>query len=259
LIDRQPAVTCKFAGEVIQADVRGDWNTFSITGSFDQIVFDSPWYPDDLYLWLELALSYSKKGTKIYFSLWPDGTRPTAPVESADILHQLTARGTVERHSASLFYETPGFEHISMPDAGDEWRVGDLVCVLVENPSPLGAWKPKLRHSWDRFAFDDFQVALHVSDRRVSIPSVSRVFRSWVLPSVSRRQVGLDRIQIWTSDNRVGSITGGQHFYHALEALVFNEEALLRGSIREALQILRDNEFLPTKIGARRLKWRQYD
>lgn len=259
LVDRQPAVTCRYSGKVIQADVREDSAALPVGGAFETIIFDSPWYQEDLLIWLDLALGQSRLGTRIYFSLWPDSTRPTAAIESSYVLNQLGAKGQITRHSGVLFYETPGFEHISMPEAGDEWRTGDLICVEVEDPGPMGAWKRKLRHSWDRFAFDDFQVALHVSDRRVSRPSISRVFRSWTLPSVSRRQIGLDRIQIWTSENRVGSITGGKHFYQALRALVRNEETSLNGENREALQLMRDNDFIPTKIGSRRLEWRQYD
>lgn len=258
LIDRQPAVTCKFAGQVFQADVRSE-TVLSSDAKFERIMFDSPWYPDDVMLWLDVALTHSDVGSEIYFTLWPNSTRPTAALEAEALLNEASLRGNLSRIDRALRYETPGFEHISTVGVGNEWRTGDLVRLTVENPSPFRVSKPPLRLSWRRFAFGSYQIALRSPDRGNQSPSISPIYRSWHLPSVSRRQADLDKIQIWTSDNRVGSVSGGKHLGRALHALVQQEETTLRDSDREALQVLRDGGFLPSKLPSRRIEWEQFD
>jgi hypothetical protein len=256
LLDRQPAVTCKFSGRFVQADVRG--NPDVQLSRFDRVIFDSPWYPDDLLIWLDFALSHSKVGAEIYFTMWPDHTRPSASMEAEAIINQASLRGVVERRREVLRYETPGFEHISVDGVGNQWRSGDLVQLTVRHSEPLGVAKPRLRLSWHRFAFGDFQVALHAHDNSTS-PTISPIYGSWSLPSVSRRQSGLEKIGIWTSDNRVGAVEGGKHLHRALSALARREEPSLHAEDRHAMQVLRKFSFVPARAGDRRLEWEQYD
>lgn len=257
LIDRQPAVICKFSGEVIQADVR-DGDPILPNDRFERIIFDSPWYPHDLLIWLDFALMRSAVGTEILFTLWPDHTRPTATMESEGVLEQASSRGVVTRRREILRYETPGFEHISVEGVGSQWRSGDLVQLTVRAPEPLGVVKPKLRLWWHRFAFGDFQVALSARDRS-TLPAISPIYGSWSLPSVSRRQSGMEKIGIWTSDNRVGAVEGGKHLHRALGALVRRNEHDLEAEDRLSLQVLRKAGFIPSKIPERRIEWEHFD
>jgi hypothetical protein len=69
----------------------------------------------------------------------------------------------------------------------------------------------------------------------------------------------LEKIQIWTSDNKVGMIEGGKHFYQALHAAVAEQEIRFDAETRVAIQVLRDEGFLPMKLPRRRLEWEQFD
>jgi hypothetical protein len=230
-------------------------------GAFDVIVLDSPWYPEDLLLWLDLALRLSKVGTTILFSLWPNRTRPSAAMETEAVFQRILSRGRTERFKDALRYLTPGFEHYSMPGIGNEWRFGDLGSLSVEKPQPLGLPRPRMRAAWSRFAFDEFQVAVRVgaSGGGETKPTISRIYPSWHIPTVSRRQTNLHKIEIWSSDNEVGQLHGSKHFYNALHALTLGRESSLSGFDREALTILLDHGFVPAGRYSRRLEWTQFD
>lgn len=259
LVDRQPAVTCRFAGQVIQEDIRANPARLCEAGKFAFIVADSPWYPKDLLIWLSVALDRSVVGTTILFSIWPDETRPSARSEREAIFSHLSGRVTIERRPKALRYETPGFEHASDPEAPNEWRFGDLIILTVVKPGALPIEMPDLKHSWDRFAFDTEQIAVRVKAEDQEPPSIYPVFTSWYLPSVSKRQAGLDEVDIWTSANEVGGVTGGYRIRAALATLVKQNGDLSRVDDQLAQQVLETSHLLPVGPFSRSIQWMQFD
>src|SRR5205814_2540049 len=82
------------------------------------VVFDAPWYLDDLVRWLTIASHVCRSGGELLFPLFPEWIRPTARNERFTILDLASQIGRVNVQENFLVYSTPQFEAAALAAAG---------------------------------------------------------------------------------------------------------------------------------------------
>lgn len=181
----------------------------------DLAILDPPWYPAHIRGFLWAAARVTKPGATILTTLPPPGTRPRAVAEVAAILdwaEKANHLTVVWERARALRYQSPSFELASHRAAGlggipRDWRVGDLAClrrsgvIAAQRPTPPaddGAWRSYIINA----------IPLRVRSRaidtgRLGSPLFESIVAGDVLQSVSSRDPIRDRIDVWTSLNRV--------------------------------------------------------
>lgn len=236
---------CEFGVDVRHVDIRNENG-----GLVDACVFDAPWYPEEVSSWLRTAIRSVRDGGSVFFSLWPELTRPGANGERETLLSTLSSHGEVTIEKDQLAYRTPLFERIAYLARGislpAQWRCGDLVRFQPTRkltlPEPS---KPTV--TWHRYIFDRYQIAVKHSKQP------AKAFRSWTLQSVSRREPGRASIDVWDSHNRVATVGATEHIIALLDDLC-------SGRAQDAdLGLLLENGFLTHGIPSGGVKWLQLD
>lgn len=190
--------------------------------TFDRVLLDPPWYPNHLHNWLAFAENFAGDGCRIWFTLWPEHTRPLAVRERRRILAMLRGRGDVVVYQDAVEYETPQFEQRTKPR--DVNRKGDLVMYV---PDRIGEVLPLLpmtkEASWRRYAFGTGQVAVKiVGDDGGDIAIGPLRGKRWQLNSVSRRDRDRHLVGIWSSDGATGRVRGASTLIGFLDNLAAN-------------------------------------
>ena len=201
LVDRQPFqnVRRQLALEVCD---------FEPDRTYRAALVDPPWYPAFLRDWTRVAARALGSNGTVLVSVWPETTRPRAGTELDAVLNEIAEWGEVERGVAHLAYDVPIFEAIarSLCGGGALSRspcVGELVRVRVRE-TPRQAAASSSGTQWQRFVFDDYQLALKVRTSGVTnvIEMVSRA-DGWLWPYVSARAPGRANIDLWSSHGEV--------------------------------------------------------
>ncbi|MEZ8141384.1 hypothetical protein [Enterovibrio sp. FF113] len=220
LVDRQPAQSVK---NHLLKDVNIN---APLMESFDCIYLDPPWYLPEMFRWVSWAAQSCAYRGVIYLSLWPEETRPSAVEEREKLFDWLDEWASYETHLGFLTYEMPRFEHKAsqvtniIPDE-KEWRKGDLVVI---RPDKLPELHPTIDGSeiWHRFIINNYQLAVRIDKYTGGDVSLEKHHdaNGWNWPSVSKRAIGRELINIWSSDNEVGIINGTS------DAIVFIQKVL---------------------------------
>jgi hypothetical protein len=109
-----------------------------------------------------------------------------------------------------MSYISPLFEENAMvaanvPVPRNSWRRGDL--VILECVGPCRAKRPQivLNHDWEERSFEDVRIRVRRSadEAEWGDPSLNRLTKLDVFPTVSRRDRRRDLVDVWTSGNRV--------------------------------------------------------
>ncbi|MEZ8013977.1 hypothetical protein AB4516_22080 [Vibrio sp. 10N.222.54.F12] len=218
LVDRQPLHWSNFHS-LVDVDV-----DLPLCKSFDAAVIDPPWYIENTIRWISWSAQHLAIGSKIYISLWPELTRPQAIEERKNLFEWLTSWADFEIKSNFFCYETPVFEmrasEVSDDNVLEDWRFGDLLVIKIKEIPPLSKAITKTE-LWHRFVIDDYQLALRVNHHDV-LPAkiiMHPLANGWYWPSVSRRAIGREVIDLWSSQNKVGTVIGSAN---ALEILRFH-------------------------------------
>jgi hypothetical protein len=118
LIERNP----NYIGEessfsAVHADIR--FQTLPLEGAsrFSHAFVDPPWYPQELLHWTNFALARVEDGGKVYFTLWPESVRTTAPDEHRRVLGAISGVGQLEQLGV-VTYRLPLFEREAFQAAG---------------------------------------------------------------------------------------------------------------------------------------------
>ncbi len=183
----------------------------------DVVLFDAPWYLEDTYSWLAVAMRAAKAGGLIAFCLFPRLVRPTASAEREAILEAAESAGKVEVLEDAIAYETPIFESEALYGAGitgfGNWRRADLVLVqrTTAVPRRMSAVRPSRPSStWLTYLLGRRVVKVRYSPARTAVRggSVRPLPGSvdFVYPSVSARDPRRRSIDLWTSRNRVAQV-----------------------------------------------------
>jgi len=183
----------------------------------DVVLFDAPWYVEDTYSWLAVAMRAARPGGLIAFCLFPPLVRPTASAERESILEAAASAGKVEVLEDAIAYETPIFESEALHWAGitgfGNWRRADLVLVqrTTAMPRRISAVRPSRPSStWLTYLIGPRVVKVRYSPARTAVRggSVRPLPGSvdFVYSSVSARDPRRPSIDLWTSRNRVAQV-----------------------------------------------------
>jgi hypothetical protein len=193
---------------------------------FDVIAMDPPWYPDHMESWLEHALQIAKPGSILLTTLFPRLVRPTALDERESFLSLLRSVGVLEAVPFRARYETPLFELETLRGIGlpalSEWREGDLYLVRVERLAAPRQLAHPNEPKWRRFRIGRSVAVVrdNPADTWEEL-EIAPLYRdgSFLLQSVSARDIARNRIDFWTSRNRCVSVRGRSRLSLLLEAL----------------------------------------
>jgi hypothetical protein len=180
----------------------------ALSGRFDCVIFDPPWYPKDYELWLSRASQLARTGL-ICFSLFPELTRPTGAAERSAILQ------SVEPFADSftlipeyLEYEVPSFEAHELAARGlshvDRWKLSDLVICWLKAGATFSppAAREDLTTEW--VEIDVGALRLFVNPAKPHATGSASLLEaasdgSFVLPSPSRRDPVLASVNFLSS------------------------------------------------------------
>jgi len=221
LIDRNPLVERRFPN-IPRHSVRVA-AVHDIPIGFDDpdaVIFDAPWYYGDLRYWMLTAQALGRPGALVLFSLFPSGTRPSAPRERTRLLRLARAMGDLTVHHRVLHYETPLFEEHALSAANlrgiGDWRRGDLFELrLGHGPSFRLSLERRIRRliarrqpGWRTFVVGAQVIKLRMRRTHLLGAAVRSVrgCPNDVLPTVSARDRRRSSIGLWTSRNRVLSV-----------------------------------------------------
>jgi hypothetical protein len=267
LVDRQPYYEASEFVHASRIDLRYEDLARLDLGVFDAILIDSPWYTDYLATWLAEALHHSAPGGRLLFSLWPMEVRPAASDEAEVMLAKASLVGQPVVEVGALGYKTPTFEIAAAAATGRRlsahWRRGDLVTVAITKlpvkslTQPVRAAPPEA--IWERFVFDETQIALRVSSKRgQEMPALFELGLSGVLPDVSRRLSLRAEIDLWTSDNLVFRVEGTSHFLLALEEIMKGSDDPGTPTMSPALKLLLSRGVVGSRPFRRKFRWQHF-
>jgi len=264
-IDRQPPYMPVPACRWHSLDLRYDPVSTLNLGSFSAAILDPPWYPEDTQSWVSQIIPLVKEGGVLLVSVWPSDVRDAAGRERLDFAREAKKFGQVDIEENALRYLTPLFERSALMAKGQnvpaQWRQGALATIVVSGSGPkAAALRLKPDTIWERFVFDDHQVALRRTPELVAgEPGLQRIFEAgWILPDVSRRNPLRTDIDLWTSNNSVARITGVRSFLDALIA-VCNGEAPKCARARRALDLMLTAKFISARSYRRTARWHHID
>lgn len=184
----------------------------------DIVVMDPPWYYTHMKAFFWAASNLTKKGSKLFLSMPPKGTRPhiKQDIESLyEYAHELGFQLLrVER--ATLPYVSPPFEWRTFRAIGIlnypmQWRRGDLAVfyrkaeTIIERPSVLPSnW------FWSEVVIDRVPLRIRVNEapNRFVDPSLISLCPDNILPSVSDRYGLRNKVDVWSTCNRVYGCKG---------------------------------------------------
>ena len=208
LLERNPNHDSINGFAVYHCDLRDRSTMPRMPYTFDLGIVDAPWYVDDLLTWLNLALSVVDFGKDVLFVVWPENIRPSAPEEHQRIWSALKTVGEIE-HLGTVSYDAPLFERLTLQQAGRPrfLRTGLLVRLTKRHFQPLAPEMSRGPAIWKRFGIGETQVAIRVTAAAdVNSDAFALSGEPFVLPTTSRREPSLKRINIWTSENVVGHL-----------------------------------------------------
>jgi hypothetical protein len=225
LVDRQPV-------QRVRNHLVADAQTFHVAeGRFDMAVVDSPWYPRELVEWASAAGRAVGPGGKVFVSVWPPETRPSAVDDLSRALAELNGWASVTETPIELAYEAPLFESVALSISETEplarspkhARLVRLDVRLRPPPAPRST-RPPL---WHRFFLDGYQLGVRLEPRdpaqRLVAPHPNA--KGWRWPFVSARAPGIDRIGIWSSAGEVAQVGNPRHLISVLQEAISAESA----------------------------------
>jgi hypothetical protein len=198
---------------------------------------DPPWYPEYYRAFLAQAAVSTRIGGRVLLSVMPVLTRPGALADRDAIFREATRLGLHLHglHPGRLRYDTPPFERASLAAGGvaspRPWRHGDLgVFWKFAEPD-----HEALVGSIDRRDPVDCWFEMEIGGRTIKLrgpfedaneaPKLLHIEPHDVLPTVSRRYPGRDRVDLWLWDNRVFGARGRAAFRAALRTLAGKDAA----------------------------------
>ena len=174
LLERNPNHHSTQSFIVHRCDLRCRFLLPELPYKFELGILDSPWYLDDLFTWLNVALPILDIGRAVLFVLWPETIRPTAPAEHQTIFSALSSVGVLEQ-VGTVTYDTPFFEKLSLQQAGKPTflRSGLLMKLTKLRSEKLIAGPTIGPEVWRRFGIGKAQVAIKL---KASADTASRTF-----------------------------------------------------------------------------------
>jgi hypothetical protein len=212
LFDKNPHVVQHLRAEGYPSVIECDLLQFSAGSTqFQWAVADPPWYIEHYQAFLDAGRKILVPEGKLFLSVLPRLTRPSAPADRFHILECAMNLGfdLIEINAAALHYVSPPFETEALRAEGlviGDWRTGDLFSFVMRSHKPQRSrpttpngneqWQPvQLGKTTIKIKLELWTEGAPFSYEPVS-PSGSVRLRS-----VSRRSPVRSRINVWTSRN----------------------------------------------------------
>jgi hypothetical protein len=190
-------------------------NVFDLSLIADIVVMDPPWYLDYSKMFISIGANFCHQGSIIMCVTPPFLTRPSANDEYDELIVYIKNLGlTVERCiSTCINYSTPPFERNTLIANGikcisNDWREGDL--LILKKISDIQITKDIVtivqnQPNWSEVSIGSVRIKFKnmSQDKMENFISLNRIYPNDIYPSVSRRFVGSERINVWTSGNTV--------------------------------------------------------
>ncbi len=223
LIDHSPWISGRFGLENVTW-LKGDFNIVLPEGNYQNVLLDPPWYFPILGAWLAKALLLVSTGGRVLMPLLSKLTRPSATADRKALIGLARRYGAVRVVPGIVEYETPLYEREALRAAGVPlacpcpWRVADLLIVKKSSANPHDSpflANPDRSLGWREFVVNGQIISVRdastscgvaSSDGRqllIPVPGVT----NWILDSVSARDPRRERVEVWTSRNRVARVT----------------------------------------------------
>ena len=220
-----------------------------LTGRFEAVVVDPPWYTPFYFSWLQRAAEAVRKG-EVFLSLFPRLLRPTAAQERTRIVKATRKAGAdVKVHRDVLLYDTPPFETAALGRSGislhHPWKKADLLQIRIERPLMLPQCRVIQEPEIDYLTYQIDRRIVKLRKAALDDPSTAVCLQSpyedgsTILKSVSRRDRERTSIHLWFSNGRVYRVKGGRILAEVLGQLQMGlgEEAIMNcPEIRSVVQ-----------------------
>jgi hypothetical protein len=180
------------------------------------VIADPPWYEDELEHFLWACRKCCDIGAIVLLSCPPVGARPGVEAELGRIIQWAAHLGLelIEFTRDGLVYTSPGFERNALraggvPRVGPNWRRGDLAVFACVRETAAPRPPTKVQSSWWEEIISGVRFRIR-SDSHYgwADPTLVTLVEKDVLASVSRRERIRDRVDVWTSGNRVFACDG---------------------------------------------------
>ena len=202
----------------------------------DVLIMDPPWYDTEMRAFLRCASRSLKLGGYALIVVPPLGTRPGVHDQRAQWIEFGRRVGfrLASQHDGCVEYSMPLFERNAFLASGircvpRNWRRGDLVVMRLERPEVLEREPPTVvKTPWKRRVVDGVKIRTFpgCSLPGFGDPRLVSIVGGDVLSTVSRRDNRRDRVQVWTSGNRVFSCVAPHSCDQILRALEGGQEPL---------------------------------
>jgi hypothetical protein len=232
--------------EVTACDLTLDRLAADRLAAADVVIMDPPWYSpiQKAYLWA--AIQLIRPGGFVVTTVPPQGTRPRIRAERADIEAYADSAGLalVSSIEGLVRYVTPPFEANALRAAGvfrslPEWRSGDL--AIYESRHSVALERPLVAASESRWAevmIRGVRIKMRLPtgslDETRDSPELEPLVPGDILPSVSARHPVRERVDVWTSGNRVFKCKNTRALLELCEPLRHNSERLDYGGTHNA-------------------------
>jgi hypothetical protein len=173
LVDRNPGLPKHFESawhsRMWPADLSQHLDRPKDESLFDVVLLDPPWYANHTAAWVNRALDWLRPGGRIALTMFPHLVRPTAWNERATLFESLSTIGSVRPMPYRASYTTPFFENETLSAFGlgdlEQWRMGDLIEIVVAKQERRLQSSPTDELSWDRVQLGRQVVAVrHTED-----------------------------------------------------------------------------------------------
>lgn len=183
---------------------------------FAVAVVDPPWYMEHMRYWIRQLSHLVTPDAHVFLALFPELLRPQAGDERATLCHELGEYGDLSVEENALLYETPPFENETMAAHGvcldAPWRCADLISLQLRKALvDIVAPEPE-QERWISFRYGMKVVNVREDLTLDSTPlHLTSLYGdgSYLVHSVSARQVPRRAIGLWTSRNRAVRVSGG--------------------------------------------------
>jgi hypothetical protein len=221
---------------------------YSGRSHFDCVIADPPWYLDHYQAFIEAARHMLAQGRKLFLSVLPPLTRPSAEKDRSAVATFASDRGfdLIGTEPGLLGYLSPPFELEALKSEGMNvfaWRSGDLYTFVLSDRG-VSKYTPvhtEQEHHWKTFAIGRTVVKVKWDGAHLAgsfdFDTVSEM-RDIRLRSVSRRSPVRSKINLWTSRNIALHVSRPDLTCAALQLLVEGRQsAEVARTLKEVKQL----------------------
>lgn len=178
------------------------------------VIADPPWYLEYYEAFILRASEALEQEGYLLLSMLPSLTRPSALGDRVHVIEYCRRAGfdLVECAASNLSYESPPFERAALSTEGlscEQWRSGDLFVFkkVSDLEGDLQNGLMSTEDIWHTFEVCNIVVKIRDRNEAESIFNYELASKGPYFTSVSRRAPERSNIDLWTSDNRVYTLS----------------------------------------------------